>query len=94
MKSTKSIIQTKKECFICGCQQEDILSEHHCIENAGRRKNAEKYGLKVWLCYYCHQRVHDDNQNELELKQAAQRAFEEQIGTREEWLQIFWKNYL
>lgn len=94
MKSTKSIIQTKKECFICGCQQEDILSEHHCIENTGRRKNAEKYGLKVWLCYYCHQRVHDDNQNELELKQAAQRAFEEQIGTREEWLQLFWKNYL
>lgn len=94
MKTTKSIIQTKKECFICGCQQEDILSEHHCIENAGRRKNAEKYGLKVWLCYYCHQRVHDDNQNELELKQAAQRAFEEQIGTREEWLQLFWKNYL
>lgn len=94
MKPTQSIIQTKKECFICGCQQEEILSEHHCIENSGRRDNAERLGLKVWLCYYCHQGVHDHNQHELELKQIAQMTFEKKLGTREEWLQLFWKNYL
>lgn len=93
-KVTKSIIQDKKECFICGCSQEELLSEHHIIEGHGRRDLSEKFGLKIWICYHCHSLIHDDNENELELKQLAQRTFEEKIGSREEWIKYFWKSYL
>lgn len=94
MKPTKSIIQTEKVCYLCGCSQEELLSEHHIIEGRGRRDLSEKFGLKIWICYKCHSSIHDNNKMELELKQKAQQTFEEKIGTREEWLQYFWKSYL
>ena len=94
IKPTQSIIQTEKRCFICGCAHEDILSEHHIYANTGRRDISERLGLKVWLCYWCHQPIHDDNQNDLELKQLGQRVYEEKIGTREDFIRDFNKSYL
>ena len=98
MKETPSIIQHNKECYICGCTVEELLSPHHCISGRGRRDNAERLGLKIWLCYRCHKALHDKDNNDadfdLQMKQLAQRTFEEKIGTREEWIKLFWKSYL
>lgn len=57
----QSIIQTERECYLCG--RTDDLHEHHCLEGAyrGNKKNlygAEKYGLTVWLCPRCHRETH------------------------------------
>lgn len=98
----KSIIQDKKECFICRLNY-DVetpvgLHEHHIFEGSGRRKQSEKYGLKVWLCHRHHISdtrfgVHFQKQRDLELKQLAQRKFEE-THTREEFRKHFRKSYL
>lgn len=97
----KSIIQKEKECFICrenyGVQTITGLHEHHIFEGTGRRKQSEKYGLKVYLCSKHHNMsnnsVHFNKALDLELKQLAQRKFEE-THTREEFREHFIKSYL
>lgn len=95
----KSIIQSKKECFICRINYDvEItigLHEHHCFEDTS---GSEKYGLKIWLCH--RHNVNDprysiryQNQLNLELKQLAQRKFEEN-HTRKEFIKHFIKSYL
>jgi hypothetical protein len=97
----KSIMQTEKECYICrelyGVQNTYTLEEHHCTHGTANRQMAEKYGLKVHLCW-CHHRssqgVHHNRQLDLFLIQTAQSCFEEQVGSREEFMRIFGKNWL
>lgn len=90
-----SIIQNKKECYFCGSQIG--LESHHCIIGKNR-KNSEKYGLKVWLCYEHHRGtngVHGKNGNALQnnLKVIAQKRFNE-VYQDEDFLDIFKVNYL
>lgn len=91
----KSIIQSKKECFVTGATTG--LHEHHCFKSS-RRKLAEKHGLKVWLRADIHLAMHDHRKPyetlENDLKIIAQQAFENNGGTRDEFLQIFGANYL
>lgn len=85
-----------KKCFFCGNTQN--LESHHCMHGTANRKKAEKYDLKVWLCNYHHtggmKSVHRCNATDLILKQYAQRYFEEHIGTHQQWMIEFRKNYL
>ena len=90
-----SIIQNKKECYFCGSQIG--LESHHCILGKNRH-NAEKYGLKVWLCYEHHRGtngVHGKNGNQLQNKSKiiAQKKFEE-VYRDKDFLDIFKINYL
>lgn len=87
----KSIIQQRKECYICGTTYN--LHDHHCIYGTSNRKNSEKYGLKVWLCEYHHMLVHSDAQVSLKIKQVAQRKFEE-THSRDEFIKVFGKSFL
>lgn len=99
----KSIIQEKKECFICrmnyNVETISALHEHHIFEGTGRRKQSEKFGLKVWLCVRHHnlyngsEAVHFNKALDLELKQLAQKKFEETY-TRDEFRKHFIKSYL
>lgn len=91
-------MQTEKICYLCGrngyC---DTLESHHIFPSSNR-KYSEQYGLKVWLCgERCHrngkQSVHRNSDVALRLKQDGQRKFEE-THTREEFIQIFGRNYL
>lgn len=90
----KSIIQTEKECFLCGATGD--LHSHHMIHGC-RRDLSEKYGLKVWLCPYHHNMspasVHFDPKLDLQMKQVAQTYFEK-THSHEEFMAIFGKNYL
>ena len=90
----KSILQSTRECFICGQTYE--LHEHHIIFGPFRKKS-EHFGLKVFLCPYHHNMsdygVHFNRKMDLALKQAAQREFEK-IYSHEEWMKQFEKNYL
>lgn len=90
-----SIIQSRRECYATG--RTDNLDAHHVFK-ASRRKLSEKYGLKVWLNHSVHMQMHDHTPPyetlENDLKAIAQQAFEDNGGTREEFMEIFGANYL
>jgi len=94
-----SIMQDEKYCYLCDCNgNKDALEIHHIFFGTANRKLSEKYGLKVWLCgEHCHRNgkyaVHRNRKTDLKLKREAQEKFEE-THTREEFIQIFGKNYL
>ena len=87
----KSILQSRKECYLCGTTIN--LHEHHVIHGTSNRKNSECTGLKVWLCFPHHEFVHKNRIADLQLKEFAQQEFEKS-HTREEFIQIFGKSYL
>lgn len=94
----KSIMEDPKNrtCWACGAYAPE---EHHVFYGMANRKMSEKYGLKVHLCSRHHRDnldgVHGQNK-ELDhwLKVMGQRVFETHHGTREQFVQIFGRNYL
>ena len=89
----ESIIQTDKECFMCHTTQG--LELHHCLYGS-RHKLADKYGLTIWLCHQHHtgdKGVHFNKALDTQIKQIAQREFEDTYG-HDEFMKIFGKNYL
>lgn len=91
----KSIIQTKKECFITG----DIynLHKHHVFKGTANRKLSEQYGLWVWLRADWHNLadygVHFNKELDRKLKVLAQEKFEEKYG-HNKFMEVFKKNYI
>lgn len=91
----KSIIQQgDPRCFFCGRTVD--LERHHIMAGTANRPLSEKFGLWVWLCHNCHtgtdgaQYNRERNQG---LKRLGQIAFEAR-HSREEWMEIFRKNYI
>lgn len=97
-KHPQSIIpgNQKGYCYICGryCQTED----HHIFFGTGNRRNSEEYGLKADLCPECHRygpnAAHESAETADYLHRIGQQAFEDQIGSREQFIEIFGRNYL
>ena len=91
----KTVLQSEKVCFVCGTPFN--LHSHHIFFGANR-KNAERRGLKVWLCVHHHtgsnEAVHNNRQLDLKLKQMAQEYYEAHYGTRQQFMQEFGRNYL
>lgn len=88
-------MQDKKECWVCG--RTDWIENHH-VFGASNRKNSERYGLTVYLCYEHHRGskgVHGGNQELADmLHKAGQKHFEKNYNTRKWFMKIFGKNYL
>lgn len=95
----ESIIQTEKECFLCGKNGSiDPLERHHVFPGANR-KNSENFGLTVWLCGdSCHRNgplsVHRNREVADRVKAIAQSRWEFNYGTREDFIRLFGRNYL
>lgn len=74
----------------------NYLEEHHVFSGVNRR-NSESYGLKVYLCKNHHTHgemaVHQNKEVDMMLRRLGQQAFEK-THTREEFMEIFGKNYL
>lgn len=92
----KSIISEEKRCYICRSVQ--WLECHH-IFGAAERDASEQYGLKVYLCHYCHNEppngVHHNKENRRKLQAIAQEKAMEHYGwSIEDFRRIFHKNYL
>ena len=87
-------MQTEKECYLCKTTRN--LQKHHALHGS-YRKNADKYGLWVWLCADHHtmgrDAIHRNPELDKELMKEAQRKFEE-THTREEFIALFGKNRL
>lgn len=98
-----SIIQTTKECFLCGCQTPsgfwNGLEDHHVFFGTGNRALSEKRGLKVWLCgETCHRNgknaVHKNRETDLYIKRHAQEVYESVYGDRSDFIREFGRSYL
>lgn len=93
----KSIIQSKKQCYVCG--SENNLHYHHVIFGKNRKK-ADEDGLTVWLCYEHHEGtngVHGKNGHDLDsrLKEVAENIWIEHYNkTEEDFRKRYGKNYL
>lgn len=92
----KSVLQNEKLCYVCGTHLN--LHCHHVFGGTANRKKSEKYGLKVWLCARHHnmsdEGVHFDPVLNRAIEINAQRYFEDHIGTHEEFMKEFGRNYL
>lgn len=101
-KHGKSILQSEKFCYLCfekyGEYNYRNLHQHHCMHGTANRVLAEEDGLWIYACIGCHEfnkdAIHNCRETDLYVQQAAQQAYEEQIGTREEFVSRYGKNYL
>jgi hypothetical protein len=91
-----SVLQKDKECYYCGTVLG--LEEHHVFFGRKCRSLSEKYGLKVWLCNLHHTGGNDcphrNRKVDLAYKGIAQRYFEREVGSREDFVRLFGKSYL
>mgnify|MGYP004603240307 CR=1 FL=1 len=80
-----------KNCYLCGSTYN--LTWHE-IYSGRNRQNSMKYGLCLRLCLNCHEEKQEDvNFNEFWHKKG-QVLWENEIGSREEFIKVFRKNYL
>lgn len=91
----KTVLQSEKECIVCGT----TLNLHlHHVFFGSRRKLSDKRGLTVYLCARHHnmsnEGVHHNRILDLKLKKFAQKYYEDNYGTREDFIKEFGKNYL
>lgn len=90
MKSVLTDDMTK--CYVCGNPYVDV---HHCIHGNGRRQIADRYKMVVPLCRKHHEEAHHNKIIDGYFKQLAQTWYEENIGTRQDFIEEFgksWKN--
>ena len=82
-----------RKCYLCGSFRN--VEKHH-VYSGPYRKASEKHGMTVDLCASCHrgpQGVHQNAELNKRLKAGFQGKFEE-THTRQEFRQVFGKNYL
>lgn len=80
-----------KTCWNCGSTR--TMTKHEIFEGRNRQ-NSMKYGFVLPLCLRCHRTLQEDDDFIKEWQKKAQEYFEENIGTREEFMKIFRRNYL
>lgn len=81
------------QCYVCGSPE----CQWHHIYGGSNRKWSDEFGYIVGLCREHHTGntgVHFNKALDLELKQKAQRHYEQWYGYREEFIKIFGRNYL
>lgn len=78
-------------CCYCGSNYQ--LTKHEIFEGRNRI-NSMEYGFVLPLCLKCHRTLQEDKDYNDKWKKKAQNYFEEYIGTREDFIDIFRKNYL
>lgn len=78
-------------CMNCGSTYQPTKHELLAGKN---RQNSMKYGFIIPLCLSCHQALQNDKEFEDIWKVKAQKYFEENYGTREEFIKIFRRNYI
>lgn len=94
---SKSILQNKKECYVCGSKLN--LHLHHIIFGKNRKK-ADEDGLVVYLCWEHHvgtNGVHGKNGKALDrtLKGIAETQWlVKNVKTKEDFIKRYHKNYL
>lgn len=93
-----SVIQTAEdECFVCRTTRG--LHTHHIFYGVANRRISDRMGYTVKLCYEHHEGatgVHANPNRDLDLmlKQTAQKHYEANHGSREDFIKTFGKSWL
>lgn len=77
-------------CYLCGQDKQEL----HEIFAGANRLNSMKYGFVLPLCHNCHSEIQNNVDFNNFWHKEAQLYFEENIGTREEFLKVFRKSWL
>lgn len=83
-----------QNCVVCGNPTTD---RHHIFYGTANRKISEKYGYVIPLCRKHHtgpMGIHFNKPMDAHWKRMAQIHFEENHGTREEFIKTFGRSYL
>ena len=89
-RSRYSVFYELGVCMYCGSTYHPTIHE---IFEGRNRQNSMKYGLTLPLCLECHRKLQDNKEFQDHWKQKAQSYFEEHIGTHDEFMGIFRRNY-
>ena len=94
--------KSRDRCFFCG--RTGALDEHHIFSGTSNRGNSEDYGMKIYICRFCHNlhsrgvvKIGDVEIKESDIKAFGQRKWEETFGKenpREEFIAIYGKSWL
>lgn len=88
------LVDDMEHCIICGKYAE----EHHVFFGTANRKMAEKYHLTLPLCQEHHRNgpnsPHKNRSIDLSYKCWAQFAYEQNIGTMEDFRREFGRSYI
>lgn len=89
----KSKISKDKVCLLTGGT--DNLERHHMLFGTANRNKCEVDGLWCWLTHTKHQEIHNqDVESKRYLQELAQKTYEKEIGTREQFIKRYGKSYL
>ena len=95
---SKSILKHNRKgvCYLC---KRWTHTENHHIFGGGNRQKADKDGLTVYLCHWCHNEppkgVHFNRGFDLYLKQAGQQAWMDYYNkTVDDFIKEYGRNYL
>ena len=86
-----SVFYELNSCCYCGSIYQ--LTKHEIFEGRNRQ-NSMKHGFVLPLCLKCHRELQEDADFIDKWKKKSQEYFENNIGTREDFLKIFRRNYL
>ena len=78
------------KCILCNNPKEEL----HEIFPGRNRQNSMKYNFVLPLCHKCHSINQENSQFNEFWHKKAQLYFEQHLGSREEFIDIFKKNYL
>lgn len=81
-------------CVVCGSP---YIQKHHIFGGWGRRKISDKYGYVIPLCAEHHtgsRGIHNNRELDLYWKKKSQEHFENNVGTREEFISVFGKSWI
>ena len=100
-KKSKRLIKLERERFsvfyddlgkCCFCGSTYQMTKHEIFEGRNRQ-NSMIYGYVLPLCLRCHRQLQENEDFNTKWKILAQKHFEENVGTREEFIKIFRRNY-
>lgn len=80
-----------KKCYLCDSKYK--LTWHE-IYSGRNRQNSMKYGLCLRMCLNCHSREQENSQFNDYWHRQGQLYWEEFIGSREDFIKVFRRNYL
>ena len=83
-----------ESCVVCGNPH---INHHHVFYGVANRKISDRYGYIIPLCQKHHTGnggIHFNKDMDLHWKQRAQRHFEANHGTRDDFRRIFGRSYL